>query len=77
MVWQEHLAEHPDGYGYNQYCYHFQQYIKNKDLSMNLKYKAGDIVMIDLADKHLRYIDNTTSECIACEVFVPVLSFSG
>lgn len=77
ILWHEYLAEYPDGYGYSQYCYHFQQYIRNRDLSMHLEYKAGDIQMIDYAGKHLYYVDTTTGERIECEVFVSILPFSG
>lgn len=77
LLWREYQTEHPDGYGYSQYCYHFQQYLKNRDLSMHLEYKAGDMLMIDFAGKHLHYTEPTTGELVACEVFVAVLPFSG
>lgn len=24
LLWQEYKREHPEGYGYSQFCYHFQ-----------------------------------------------------
>ena len=37
LLWQEYLEQHPDGYSYSRYCYHLQQYLKNRDLSMHLE----------------------------------------
>ena len=51
-------AVHPDGYGYSQYCYHLNQYLKNRDLSMHLEYKAADMIMIDFAGKKQYYVDD-------------------
>src|SRR3954463_929943 len=41
LLWQEYLAQHPDGYSYSRYCYHLSQYFKNRDLSMPLDYQCG------------------------------------
>lgn len=77
LLWQEYLAQHPDGYSYSRYCYHLNQYLKNRDLSMHLEYQAGDMIMIDFAGKKQHYIDVATAERITCEVFVAILPFSG
>ena len=77
LLWQEYLDQWPDGYGYSQYCYHLNQYLRNKDLSMHLEYQAGDMIMVDFAGKKQHYIDMQTGERIACEVFVAILPCSG
>lgn len=77
LLWQEYLVQHPDGYSYSRYCYHLNQYLKNRDLSMHLEYQAGDMIMIDFAGKKQHYIDVATAERITCEVFVAILPFSG
>jgi len=77
LLWQEYLHQHPDGYSYSRYCYHLQQYLKNRDLSMHLEYNAGDMMMIDFAGKKQYYTDPATGEMIACEVFVSILPASG
>ena len=76
LLWQEYLAEHPDGYSYSRYCHHLEQYLKNQDLSMHLEYDPGDMIMIDFAGKTLHYVDTATDEQIDCQVFVAVLPFS-
>jgi transposase len=77
LLWQEYLEQHPDGYSYSRYCYHLQQYLKNRDLSMHLEYEPADTIMIDFAGKKQHYRDPTTGEQIPCEVFVAILPFSG
>lgn len=52
LLWQEYLAEHPDGYSYSRYCHHMEQYLKNRDLSMHLEYDPGDMIMIDFRARH-------------------------
>lgn len=77
LLWQEYLTQNPDGYSYSRYCYHLQQYLKNRDLSMHLEYQPGDMTMIDFAGKKLHYIDLDTGEQVECEVFIAILPFSG
>ena len=77
LLWKEYLSGHPDGYSYSRYCHHLGEYLKNKDLSMHLEYKPGDMIMIDFAGKTRHYIDTYTGEQINCQVFVSILPFSG
>jgi len=77
LLWQEYIHQHPDGYSYSRYCYHLQQYLKNRDLSMHLEYNAGDMMMIDFTGKKQYYTDPASGEMVACEVFVSILPASG
>jgi transposase len=77
LLWQEYLAQHPDGYSYSRYCYHLSQYRKNRDLAMHLEYIPADMMMIDYAGDKMHYVDLLTGEHIACEVFIAILPFSG
>jgi transposase len=77
LLWKEYLQEHPDGYGYSQYCYHLNEHLKHKDVTMHLEYKAADMLMIDFAGKKQHYVDMQTGERFECQVFVAILPFSG
>lgn len=77
LLWNEYLQQCPDGYGYSHYCYHLNECMKNKDVSMHLEYNAADMIMIDFAGKKQHYVDMQTGECIECEVFVSIFPFSG
>ena len=77
LLWQEYLEQHPDGYGYSQYCYHLNQYLKQSDVSMHLEYQPGDMIMVDFAGKKQHYVDVQTGGRIECHVFVAILPYSG
>jgi len=75
-LWQEYLEEHPDGYGYSQFCYHFQVWRNASELTMHMEHKAGDKAFADFAGKHLQIVDRDTGEIIDVEVFVSILGAS-
>jgi transposase len=77
LLWKEYIDQYPDGYVYSHYCYHFSQYLRNKDLVMHMEYQAGDLMMVDFAGKKQHYIDRSTGERVEVEVFISVLPFSG
>lgn len=77
LLWIEYKEQHPDGYNYSQYCYHFTEFLKNKEVVMHLEHKAGETIMIDFAGKQFFYTDPYSGEIIPCQVFVSVLPFSG
>lgn len=75
-LWQEYRTEHPDGYGYSQFCYHFQLWRNTSELTMHLEHKVGDKMFIDFAGKKLHLVDKTTGEITEVEVFVAILPAS-
>jgi transposase len=77
LLWLEYKDQHPDGYGYSQYCYHFSQWLRHKEVVMHLEHKAAATIMIDFAGKTLRYTDLASGEVVECQVFIAVLPHSG
>ena len=77
LLWKEYLQRHPDGYAYSHYCYHLNQYLKHKNVTMHLEYNPADMMMVDFAGKKLHYVDVSTGEYIECQVFIAILPFSG
>ena len=77
LLWNEYMRQHQDGYVYSHYCYHFNQYLRHKEVSMHLEYLPGDVIMIDFAGKKQHFVDLPTGERIECQVFVAILPFSG
>lgn len=75
-LWEEYRQENVDGYGYSQFCYHFQQWRKNCKLTMHIDHKAGDKVFVDFTGKHLHLVDKKTGEIHDVEVFVSILGAS-
>ena len=77
MLWVEYKEQHPDGYTYSRYCYHFNIFLKHTDVSMHLEYEAGDMIMIDFAFKKFCYIHTDRGALTDTEVFIAILPFSG
>jgi transposase len=75
-LWREYREEHPDGYGYSQFCYHFKVWCDASELTMHMTHKAGDKMFVDFAGKHLEIVNRLTGEISEVEVFVAVLGAS-
>jgi transposase len=77
LLWQEYRSKDPEGYGYTRFCNILKGYLQRSDAVMHFEHKAGELMMIDFAGKTLHYVDTSTGERIACQVFVAVLPCSG
>lgn len=77
QLWLEYKESNPDGYNYSQYCYHYGEYIRHKEVVMHIDHEPGAEAMIDFAGKKLSYVDRTSGEIVPCQVFIGVLPFSG
>lgn len=76
LLWEEYLADHPQGYRYTQFCYHLDQHSKASKPSMILTHVPGEKLYIDFAGKRLSYVDMATGEIIECQVFVACMPYS-
>jgi len=75
-LWREYLQEHPDGYGYSQFCHHFQLWRGTLDISMHIEHKAGDKMFADFTGKKFNIVDRHTGEITEAECFVALLAAS-
>lgn len=75
-LWEEYRAEHADGYGYSQFCFHFQCWRETSELTMHLEHKVGDKMFVDFAGKKLHLLNKRTGEITDVEVFVALLAAS-
>ncbi len=76
LLWEEYIADHPQGYSRSQFCFYLSQHLKASKPSMVLQHKPGEKLYIDFAGKKLHYIDPQTGELIYCQVFVACLPYS-
>ena len=76
LLWEEYRREHPEGYGYTQFCQHLRAFRQRQDAVMHFEHKAGERLLIDFAGKKLPYVDLHTGEQVEGEVFVAVLPCS-
>lgn len=76
QLWKQYRAKHADGYGLSQFNYHLNTWLKRVNGSTKLEHKFGDKLYIDFCGKKLHYVDKSSGELIAVEVFVAILPAS-
>ena len=77
LLWLEWREDHPDGWGYSQFCWHYDQWLGAQDVVMRLSYPAGERMFVDFSGDRAAWFDPDTSEAHDAEVFVAVLGCSG
>lgn len=77
ILWEEYKAKTPEGYGYSQFCYHYQQWSSSRKTSMHIEEKPADKMYVDFAGKKFPLVDRITGEIFEAEMFVCILGFSG
>jgi transposase len=77
LLWMEYKEHHAAGYGYSQYCYYLEQFLRHKEVVMHLEHTAGETIMMDFTGKKMSYTDRSTGEIVPCETFLSVLPHSG
>lgn len=77
LLWLEWKAEHPEAWGYTQYCEHYRRWLATKDVVMRLTYAAGERMFVDFSGDKATWCDPETGEVHVTDVFVAVLGCSG
>lgn len=77
LLWLEWKEDHPDGWGYSQFCAHYEAWLDCQDVVMRLGYPAGERMFVDFSGDKVPLTDPTTGEVTEAEVFVAVLGASG
>lgn len=76
LLWGEYKREHPQGYGYSQFCEHLHRRFKTNKAVMHFEHEPGDKMYIDFAGKRLYITDRKTGKIRPVEVYVSVLGYS-
>ncbi len=76
LLWVEYRQEHPDGYGYSQFCYHYRTWAKQLRPMMRQKHKAGEKLFVDYAGQTAPVVEPQTGEIRPAQIFVAVLGAS-
>ncbi|WP_170132793.1 hypothetical protein [Pedobacter cryoconitis] len=76
LLWEEYIIDYQQGYSYSQFCFHLQQQLRARRPGMKLEHWPADKLFVYFAGKPLHYIDHSTGEVVACQVFVACLPFS-
>jgi len=62
LLWVEYRQEHPDGYGYSQFCHRYRQWKKGVNPTMRQKHKAGEKLFVDYAGQTVAVVDPETGK---------------
>lgn len=77
IVWDEYIAEHPDGYRYSRFCDLYRGFAEKLPVTMRQSHAAGDKLFVDYAgDTVPVVIDRLTGELRPAHIFVAVLGAS-
>ena len=72
LVWEEHRAGHPDGFGYSRFCELYRAWEGRLSPTMRQTHVAGEKLFVDYAGTTMDVIDGTTGEVIKAQLFVAV-----
>ena len=76
LLWEEYRKDHPNGYGYTQFCEYIKQHIRIDEAVMHFVHRPGETLQVDFAGGKLGYVEPSTGEWVVCEVLVCALPFS-
>jgi len=76
LLWQEHRAEHPNGYGYSRFCDLYRAFAKRLSPTMRQYHVAGERLFVDYAGTTLEVIDGLTGDLMKAQLFVAILGAS-
>jgi transposase len=77
LLWVEWRAEHPEGWGYSQFCVQYLRWLGVQDPVLRMEYAAGERMFVDFSGERMSVVDAETGEVKPAEVFVAVLGASG
>jgi transposase len=72
----EYLGQHPDGYGYTQFCRYYKRWLSKQQRSMRQIHRAGEKLFVDYSGKKPHIVDPKTGEVQEVELFVAALGAS-
>jgi transposase len=76
LLWEEHRAEHADGYGYSRFCELYRAWEGRLSPTMRQSHVAGERLFVDYAGTTMEVIDAASGEVLRAQLFVAVLGAS-
>jgi len=77
ILWEEYIAEYPDGYQFSQFCLLMRMYTEDSEISMHLHHEPGEKLFLDYAGDRPFIIDAKTGIQIPVELYVSVFPSGG
>ena len=69
LLWEEHRAVHPDGYGYSRFCELYRSWEARLSPTMRQNHIAGERMFVDYSGTKLQLIERTTGEILTAELW--------
>src|ERR1043166_8863774 len=76
LLWEEHRALHPEGYGYSRFCELYRAWEGRLSPTMRQSHVAGERMFVDYAGTTLAVIDGSSGQVRTAQLFVAVLGAS-
>lgn len=76
VLWDEYIAEHPDGYRYSRFCDLFRNWEGRLPLVMRQHHGGGEKLFVDYAGDMVPVVDRKTGEVRDAHIFVAVMGGS-
>lgn len=76
LLWEEYRQNHPNGYGYTQFCEYYNRWREHLSVVMRQEHIAGDKMFVDYSGLTVPIVDRETGEVREAQVFVAVLGAS-
>ena len=76
VLWEEYIAEDPDGYRYSRFCGLFRGWEGRLPLTMRQSHGGGEKLFIDYAGDKVGVVDRQTGEIRDAHIFVAVMGGS-
>jgi transposase len=73
LLWGEHRAVHPDGFGYSRFCELYRAWEGRLSPTMRQTHVAGERMFVDYAGTTIDVVDAATGEVMRAQLFVAVL----
>lgn len=76
LLWLEYREQHPNGYSYTQFCYHYNEQRQRLSCTMRQRHLAGEKLFTDYAGDTAKILDPMTGEVVPVYIFVATLGAS-
>lgn len=77
LLWLEWREQEPDGFGYSQFCYHYDRWLAVRDPVLRMEYAGGERLFVDFSGERMSWYDAEQKSAVPVEVFVSALGASG
>lgn len=76
LLWQEYKNDHPDGYGYTQFCEKIREKTNERNITMHIDRLPGEKMYVDWTGDTMNIYDSQTGEVIKIHLFVACIGIS-